>query len=55
MIEGVRNLMSLGVALEDALRAAVGGPGAGGAAARSWGGSRPAPRRTSWCWMIEWT
>ena len=50
MIEGVRNLQSLGVSLEDALRAAAEVPGADRAAARTWAAWRPAPRRTSWCW-----
>ena len=55
MIEGVRNLMSLGVSLAGRPAGRLAGPGAGGAAARPGAAGARRARRTSSCWMIEWT
>ena len=54
MIEGVRNLQSLGVPLEDALRAASEVPGADRAAAGPGPAGTRRARPTWWCWTTDW-
>ncbi len=55
MIEGVRNLVSLGVVAARTRCGPRRRSPRGSRGARIWGGSCPGRRPTSWCWMIGWT